>query len=312
MGCIKTYNPSKIALTTTDCGKGVAAVEDITDQAVLERVAQKALCDDIRQTAVEKLSNQLVLSTIALTDSSLNVRSTAINKLNDPSILADITFERASWMAFERLNNEEMLKIMSTENNDKNVQLIYKFIRAFSSIPQDHRDRLVIQFFDVLCTLNDPSVITKIGEIESIVIDWTPVRERYRKTTPGSDRYYTGPIKMVNGEKIKCTITVRKSGDKFNLSHTWISDFPNSVSSDYFIEADINAGDLIIPVLDKLSQQELINITCKVSDQSILINAVKRISNLEVLKKFANQSPGTMVSVEAKKRLGEFYILKTN
>jgi len=309
-GCIKTYNPSKIALTTTDCGKGIAAVEYMTDQAILELVAQKALCVNVRQTAVEKLTNQVVIAKIALTDSSFSVISTAIDKLRDPSLLANITFERTSWLAFHRLNNEEMLKIMSTEKKDKNVQLIYKFIHAFAGIPQNHKDRLMTELLAVICILNDPDVTTKIGEIENIVIGWTPISEQYRASTPGSDRYYTGPKKIVNGEKIKCTITVRKLNDTYFLSHTWISEFPNSVYSIDYVEADVYGGDLLVPVFEKLSQQELIKVTGKVNDQSILISAIRKISDVEVLRKFANQSPSRMESIEAKKRLDEIHILK--
>jgi hypothetical protein len=309
-GCIKSYNPSKIALTTTDCTKGIAAVEYMTDQAVLEQVAQDALCSDVRQSAVEKLTNQNVIAKIAITDSVFSVISKAIDKLSDPTLLAGIAFDKTSWLAFSRLNNAEILKTMSAERKDKNVQLIYKFIRAFDYIPLKHRERFLNDLFPVICILNDPDVTAKIGEIENIVAVWTPVSEHYRATTPESDQYYTGPEKTVNGEKIKFTITVRKSNNIYSLSHTWLSVFPNSVYTVDYVDAEVNGGDLLFPVFEKLSQQELIKLTGKVYDQNILVAAIRKISDEDVLKKFANQSPYRMECVEAHKRLDEINSLK--
>ena len=58
-------DPAKIALRTTSNPKGIAAVQQLTDQSVLAKVALQADRLAVRQAAVEKLTDPALLAKIA-------------------------------------------------------------------------------------------------------------------------------------------------------------------------------------------------------------------------------------------------------
>jgi len=74
---------------------GAMAVDRLTDQASLAKVATSAPTDDVRGKAVAKLTDQAILSKIASTDQNCDVRLLAIEKLTDRSILDKIAAENS-------------------------------------------------------------------------------------------------------------------------------------------------------------------------------------------------------------------------
>jgi hypothetical protein len=70
--------------------RALRAVEKMTDQKKLERVAKEAESRSVRATAVRKLTDQTVLADIAKNDSNWDVREAAVEKLTDQTVLADI------------------------------------------------------------------------------------------------------------------------------------------------------------------------------------------------------------------------------
>lgn len=77
-------NPTEVALTTFEGHKGQAAVEKLTDQSVLTKVALEANSWITRRDAVRRLTDQSTLTKIALdTIQDFNVREVAVGKLTD-------------------------------------------------------------------------------------------------------------------------------------------------------------------------------------------------------------------------------------
>jgi hypothetical protein len=76
------------------------AVEKLTDQATLVRVAKRDDCVSIRLAAIRLLTDQAVLTNIANSDKDEGVRGAAVKKLTDEKLLTAIT--RANDSAYAR------------------------------------------------------------------------------------------------------------------------------------------------------------------------------------------------------------------
>ena len=75
------------------CGKLTAAVRELTDQALLAKVAVESKDPVVRGAAVRKLTGQALLAKIALEDEAPDVRGAAVGKLTNQALLAKIAVE---------------------------------------------------------------------------------------------------------------------------------------------------------------------------------------------------------------------------
>jgi hypothetical protein len=94
--------------------RALRAVEKITDQIKLARVAKEAWTWEVRKAAVKKLTGQSALADIAKNASNSHVRKAAVEKLTDQNALADIVKNDVDWdvrrAAVERLFASDKLK----------------------------------------------------------------------------------------------------------------------------------------------------------------------------------------------------------
>ncbi len=98
----------------------------VADQTLLARLAVEAENPAVRKVAAWKLTDQPVLSKIAVDDNDELVREAAVEKLTDQSLLSKIAVEdnyvfvRAA--AVEHLIDQELLSKIATEDKDSYVR----------------------------------------------------------------------------------------------------------------------------------------------------------------------------------------------
>jgi hypothetical protein len=235
----------------------------------------------VRRAAVEKLTDQAALAKIALEDKSGSVRRTAVKKLTDQDLLAKVALE--AWYrdvriaAVKKLADQAALGKVAADDEDWRVRLIFKVIRAYDSVPTEYRERLIRErlIADVLPAiriLSDPVVVSVIGDIVTVKTYW--------ESTNAS---YTGGTK--HGEEFTCSIKVRNLPT--SLSHTWSTYYPYITDSLGFESADVNAGDLLGPAFDRLSQAALAKIAQEDKDEDVRKAAVWELTDQSLLAKVA-------------------------
>lgn len=82
---------SRIATSAKSEDIKIAAISNLTDQVVIERIAKDNVSSPkVRKAAITKLENQLVLADIAKTDGYRDVRIAAVNMISDQAMLIEI------------------------------------------------------------------------------------------------------------------------------------------------------------------------------------------------------------------------------
>jgi len=104
----------------------VDAVQKITDQIKLARVAQNAPIANVRMWAVEKMTDQVILASIAKNDTDSNVRSKAVQTLTEQSFLIDFAKNdkdsHIRWSAINNLSNKSVLEHIAKNDNEDYVR----------------------------------------------------------------------------------------------------------------------------------------------------------------------------------------------
>jgi hypothetical protein len=109
------------------CEELRAAVEKLTDQALLAKIAVKEENPDVRQAAVYKLTDQALLAKIAVEDNNQYVRSAAVINLTDQNVLAKIVIEAVDFRfdvreAFLHLTDQALLARIAIEAKNEDVR----------------------------------------------------------------------------------------------------------------------------------------------------------------------------------------------
>ena len=103
-----------------------AAVEKLTDQPLLRKIAVEHEDDGVRRTAVKKLTDQPLLGKIAVEDEDGGVRRTALEKLTDQPLLEKIAVEHEDyWIrtaAVKKLTDQALLAKIAVEDEDERVR----------------------------------------------------------------------------------------------------------------------------------------------------------------------------------------------
>ena len=108
------------------CEKLKAAVEKLTDQALLAKIAVEDTNADVRYLAVKKLTDQAVLAKIAVKDREPYVRRAAVQNLTDQAALAKVAVEDKEWRirdsAVEKLTDQALLAKIAVEATEASVR----------------------------------------------------------------------------------------------------------------------------------------------------------------------------------------------
>jgi phosphosulfolactate synthase (CoM biosynthesis protein A) len=105
----------------------LAAVRNLTDQALLAKVAIGDEVWTIWKAAVEKLTDQAALAKVAVEAGDPHVREAAVEKLTDQVALAKVAVEAKDssvrWIAVERLTDQVALAKVAVEARDPHVRI---------------------------------------------------------------------------------------------------------------------------------------------------------------------------------------------
>jgi hypothetical protein len=284
----KENDPAKVALVTEDNQIGIIAVDKLTDQAAIKKIALEAKNFQVRIAAVTQLSDQSLLYQIAEDENLVgwmnhSVREKAIFKLTNRSQLAKIALENKNFelrlAAMKKLTVQSylykpLLDNIDVEKEDRNVQIIYKLVKVFDTVPEERRLLLLTDILPVFYVLSDSEIVKYFGEIVVINIDWHSLKHAY-----SSDEHLKGGF--MRGESLNCSIRLKKLSKL--LSHSWSTNFPSTTPFLGFKSAEVNSSDLLKPVLDRLPQSLLEKIAKEGRDEDIC-NLFKTWSKRRILK----------------------------
>jgi len=108
--------------------RAVKAVEKLTDEVLLARIAKEARCWRARIAAVEKLTDQNVLADIAENANEYHLRKAAVEKLTELNVLADVakngtdSYDRKK--AVKKLTDQSVLAYVAKNNTNSNVRIV--------------------------------------------------------------------------------------------------------------------------------------------------------------------------------------------
>ncbi|MFZ0961280.1 MAG: hypothetical protein WAO35_10275 [Terriglobia bacterium] len=109
------------------CEKLEAAVGQLTDQALLTKVAVESNDRFVRHTAVGRVTDRTLLAKIAVEAKDADVRNTAVGKLTDQAVLAKVAAEDENsdvrQTAVETLTDQSALAKVAVEDKDANVRV---------------------------------------------------------------------------------------------------------------------------------------------------------------------------------------------
>jgi hypothetical protein len=114
------------SLESKDPRERILAVKELTDQAVLAKVAIEDMDADVRRAAVSKLTDQAVLAKVAIEDMDAHVRREAIRMLTDQAVLGKVAIEGKDadvrYPAIRMLTDQAVLAKVAIEGKDANVR----------------------------------------------------------------------------------------------------------------------------------------------------------------------------------------------
>jgi hypothetical protein len=265
-----------------------SAVEKLTDQTLLQRISVEDNVSFVRKAAAAKLSSesiermgvwvlpertrsvtdQALLEKIAKETKDSDVRKAAVAKLSSESIA-----RMGMWVLPERtkcVTDQGLLEKIAKEAKDPDVRksAIEKLLNINErvSLPEEHKNRVVLGLIPLFQLLYDPEVRAQVGDIESYDVSW----QSY-----GGQSYIGGPFSgELYGEHIVCKINLTKIK---NLVGDWNSgmNFPDRVYRQagearcQLHPAIINLTDSFDTVCSKLSQRTLTRLAVE-SDPDVL------------------------------------------
>ncbi len=167
----KLTNQSLLQKVASEAANDVvrgAAVRKLTDQAFLAKIALGGQYSDAQIAAVEKLTDQNLLAKIAFEGKYSNVREAAIKRLTDQAILAEIAFELKYYdvgeAAIKRLTDQAFLAKIALEGENSAVQIAA--VEKLTDPAILAKIALEVQYSDVpkaaIKMLTSPAMLAKI------------------------------------------------------------------------------------------------------------------------------------------------------
>jgi hypothetical protein len=277
-------DPFKVAMETGNTNKGLKALNKINNQDQLKEIALHANNPTVCDSAFPKL-NQDILTEIAMKDEYIGNRKQAVFYIEDPKLLVKFALNDTTVCeeALKKMAETSVFLKMSYDKNDRQMQLISKFIQSSYSVPQEHMARLMKRLIPTIHVFLDPRFIKIVGEVDSFETQWYSTKEDYYKSfnyTPTSE--YVGFLK---GEDFSFQVKFQKKDKK--ISEAWSTKFPYSTTYyNVFCPAEISGGDIFNQVFSELSQP-LLEEYARDSDTYIRRVAVYNLTNQKLLGKIA-------------------------
>ena len=312
-----------ICLSGCDTDYDQDAVERMTDQDLLAKIAMEDEKAGVRQAAVAKLTDQDLLAKIAMeakdrivlrkaagevlmdpkTELEVHVCLAAVAKLTDQDLLAKIALEAKDWSvlrlaAVEKLTDQALLAKIALEDEKRVREAAVKVLidqAALGKIAVDNenwRVRLilkVIQAFDSVPTEHRERLIAEVLPALRVLSDPAVVSVIGDIVSVKTDWKSSSALYIVGGtkrgERFTCSVKVRNLPE--SLSHIWSTSFPQETRDLGFESADVNAGDLLKPAFDRLSPAALAKYAVEDEDWGVRQAAVEKLMDQAVLAKVA-------------------------
>jgi hypothetical protein len=314
----------KSGLESEDISVRTAAVERLTDQAVLAKVAIGDKDEYVRRAAVERLTDQAVLAKVAIEDKDENVRETAVRKITDQALLTRVAIgdkdEYVRRAAVERLTDQAVLAKVAIGDKDGNVRwvaverLVDPALKAQLKSPVG-RANLIGELQDsdpILMKIATDRIGATLDASECIARMKLAVREpRIQSRFPGlqcktyaretGQRYLGSGILFLHGE----TVFIRFHQNGKTLAEArWHTEFPPSTTSSYFKPADVNGGELLKKLfhLRAFTPEDLAEF-CRSKIPEVRIGAGGNITDQALLAKLAIEDDDWCVRQTAVERL---------
>lgn len=142
-------NYNEIVLNSKDWKQRYNALENVTDQTVLAKVALKDYDWRIREKAIEKLTDQNVLTQIAINDDDWKVAFEATKKVSNQQLAKKIYIEKQG-------NYENVCSAAIENIYDQNILIDLFFVRGENmSLMNEIINRLTDDNFLLSIALND-------------------------------------------------------------------------------------------------------------------------------------------------------------
>ena len=188
---------------------GKAAVETLTDQGLLAKVAMEGEDPAVGVTAVGRLTDQALLAKAAMEGKKVQVGEAAVGKLADQALLAKVAIGGKSSGVGEAAvcklaGHNDVLAQIAASGRSAASSLAHKIIR--------------VQLF-----LKEPSIEERLG-ITHLIVGRQPTSQGYINDRVFPNRYFTR-----YGEAVTFSVYSQKFTRDVKYA-TWSTDFPEATT----------------------------------------------------------------------------------
>jgi len=312
-------NPNGVERLIGDCARGQrtacnklrVAVADLTDQALLAKIAvqlRDGAVSDIRKDAVEKLTDQGVLAQVAIEDKDEVVRRAAVDRLTDQATLAKIAvedkYEVSRRAAVGRITNQAFLAKISERAEDR-------FVRAVAIAALDGSNPALKRLAGDLGTETWDSV-RSVARIK-LAIQEPRIRNRHPgivfapSVSPHSLSYFAPNGGQANKQGESVTFVLSEAGDTL-AKQNWSSDFPKGTDTLAFLAASVNNESLLVELFHRFTQSDLAELSTS-EIVEVRKAAVRDLSDQTLLAKVAIAGADANVRLAAVLKLTDQNVL---
>jgi|GEM_PF-1106018 len=267
MGCFPSSLLVKIASGTS--WRCAIALEKLTKQAELARVAIEGKERTARERAVEKLTDQPALAKVATETDDIFVYTLVLEKLTDQALLAKVAVEASRWnvryKAVEKLTDKAVLARVAVEDGDQAVRMA------------------------ALEKLTDQAVLAKVAVDDG--------HEAVRRTAVEklTDQAVLAKVAVEDGHEVVREAAVAKLTDQAVLAKVAVEDGHEVVRE--------------AAMAKLTDQAVLVSVAIEAKDQSARYGAVKKVTDQAVLARVAVEDGDQAVRRAAVEKLTDQAVL---
>jgi len=234
---------AKVAMASNSNNPAISefAVSKLTDQPALIKVAVASNYSSVHLIAAGKIVDQEVLASIAMSDNSEEVRKTAVLRLSDQTLLAKVALAKTEIpLPCKDCLPGHSLRPLPADNNvePQNVRLLaIARLRDLATLRQLSEIKVsqIGQMARLRIFLIDPSTENQLG-VTNMAISLRSLSQRYTSL----DSLHSQEIE---GEYLSIVL----SGGNLEkpIEQHWMTTFPPSATKSYFLPAHVNIDDII-------------------------------------------------------------------
>jgi hypothetical protein len=237
----------KIAAGNDDLDARLLAVKRLTGQAALAQIAVSSKFPAVCDAAIRRVTDQTLLANIAAGDESY-VRSSAIQNLTDQAQLAKVAQTgvdpHVRWMAVARLRDRTLLAEVAT-GRDPLVRA-----RAISALEEDNPalERLAGDLGAFAIDAGESIARVRLALADPLVHSRLPALEFTPGVSEMSVTYASGVASRApkQGESITFVVT---QGRKTLAKNNWATVFPPQTKTRDFVAAEVHGEELLAELL---------------------------------------------------------------